>query len=525
MPEELVIRTMKNDMADTPSKSVALDTPEELGREQSESVKQKPSKKKMQEEKSIIRPEKKRINTIIGIAYIALFFVLLGAAAYAYTWWTNNASYILPQETVAAVYEVIPRDAVAVVDYSVGTSESRQAIQAWWSERVDNEIGNPLPLLSIPDITHAYYVLMPDNIRPFLLLKKTEGTTQFVSTQSDKQVLDYKGWYIMHALDTKQYADALAVSAITQESPLVPTEEAADYLVQYALSPVFVSQEFNAIASSTIGMSRLGGLVFRVTSTSEDGTMWAAAHNPGEPPTQGFLPQTGELMSLIPEDVTFSYVGLRFADELMKWQEEGAKLDGVAIAQPSVRQFLMQLTDPYAVFGRQGADGVRDIGIMIALPESLKKQIHTGDPVIEQALPALIPLIVGKSLGIQVVFQDGEYKGVPLRYVNLNGQTQALDYLVGDNFILVASSREGMSSLIDTVLKERPGMFEGEQWSELIQKAAAVMENRSFMLGNIQDPALLSVLPAASAGKAVPVIVSSHNTSIGTDIQAVLFLE
>ncbi len=506
---------MKDDMTDMHASPVVPDIP----------FQGMPTKKKVASI-NIVRPEKKNRNIIIGVAYIALFFLLAGGGVYGYIWWSKNTPQALPAETGAALYEMIPKDALAVIDYSIESSDDRSAIAAVWGQEGQGaSTGNPTPLLAIPDITHIYYILLPDNARPYLLVRKTEGTMQYITTQSDEQVLDQKGWYVLHSVDMSQYISALAISTLTDASPLVPSESASDYLIQYALSPVFASHAFNVIASPTVGPSRLGGMVFRVTSVSQDGTLRASAHIPSDAQGETVSTQTQELMALVPGDVTFSYAGLRFGDELMKWQDEGAKLDSAIIAQPSVRQFLDQLTAPYAIFERQGADGVRDIGVVIALPEELKKQIHTGDPSIEQSLPALIPLILGNTLGIQIAFNDGEYNGIALRYMNINGQTQALDYIVGDNFLLISSSREGIAALIDTAVGEKSGLSQSEEWGDITQKAAAVLEGRKFMIGNIKDPALRAVLPGALAASQIPLAVSSHQISTGTDIQAVLSLE
>lgn len=530
MPEELAIRTMKDDMADMRTDAAV---PHVLEQEQSASLpagqagEVRSPKKKMPEQKALVRPEKQKKNVILGVAYILLFCLLFGGGSYyAYTWWNKHQQQAPSQEAIAALYEVIPKDALAVIDYHIGSSQNKEAIESLWGERGESAgLGNPIPFLTIPDISHIYYVLMQDNPRPFVLLKKTQGTMQYIATQSGVQIIEKNGWYILHSIDTSQYANALQLGTLTGASALVPSEGTSDYIARYGLSPVFVSHEFNTIASSTIGLSRLGGLVFTVTSVPQDGTLRVAAYIPGQSSTETLSPQTQELISLIPGDVTFSYVGTTFMDEMMKWQDEGAKLDKAVIAQPSVRQFLAQLTAPYAIFERQGADGIRDIGLVIALPEELKKQIHTGDPIIEQSLPALVPLIMGKSLGIQLAFTDGEYGNVPLRYVNISGQTQALDYMVGDSFLLVSSSREGMAALIDTALGTKSGLLQGEQWQGITDKAAAVIENRKFVIGSIKDPILLSVLPGALASSKIPLVVSSHQISTGTDIQAVLSLE
>jgi hypothetical protein len=536
MSDQLVIRTMKDDIAGMNSVSPAVSTPVSVPVSKAPRTKREkeqppvfslPSKPTPLKVMGAANPVKKRKNIWVGIGFLALFLLLVGGGIYSYMIWGNLQlpGGILDQEV--SLSEVIPKEALVLVDYNLETESNRSAVKQLWSEHVSDEategltVGNPTDLLTLPDVMHAYYVVMPDNQIPFLVVKKTESLEKYFSQQSDMQLYEKGGWYILHASNVEQYRDTLASGSITENSSLL-TSNNPTYLVRYAMSPAFVSQQFNGIAASTIGLSQREGLAFDILTPSSDGTIRASAHIAGSPSSEGVLAQTSELVSLLPSDLSFGHIGLNFADELNTLQADASSLDGNILAQPAIRQFIAQFATPYGIFERKGADGIRDIGLIIALPTSLKQNIKTGEAIVEQALPALIPLVVGKALGIQVTFTDGLYNAIPLRYVNLNGQTQTLDYTIGDNYLVISSSREGIYSLIDTSLVKKQGLSLEEPWKGLEEKAGQLLNNKPFVVGTLKDPIMKSILPVASNLNQIPVIVSSEKTNTGTDIQAVL---
>lgn len=532
MSDQLIIRTMKDDIAEMnslPSAAPAepvLQTEPRFDERPTPIPAPKPEKPKpVKTELEVITPapNKKRINIAIGIGCILLFFVIIGGAVYAYMRWGTVQTPYQAIEQEASLSQIIPKEALAVIDYNLSTEDNRNQLVRMWSadsEERASEItsGNPTGLLAMPDLGHVSYVIMPGFDSPFVVLKKTEITTQFVSQQSGIKSFEKNGWYILHASNVDQYATALEQGGITEESPLVSSSDAQSYLVRYALSPALVSGQFGSMSK----FSYKDGVVFHVLAAASDGALQASAHSAGNSSAEGVSPQTSELISLIPSDTTFTRVGLSFTKDLGVLQQDVSFLDTAILAQPAVRQFTSQFDTPYALFERKGSDGIADIGMVIALPDSLKKNLKIGEPILEQALPALIPLVVGKALGIQVSFSDGLYNAVPVRYVNLVGQQQTLDYSVGDNFLLVSSSREGIYSLIDTSLSGKEVLSNEEPWKSLMEKSVELTRNTSFVVGNIQDPALINVLPVVPNTTQAPIVVSSRGTSTGVDVQAVL---
>ena len=512
MPDEIVIRTMKDDIAEM-NESPAPVPP--VSKVLVPHIKPKkgvtpPVFSLPKEGEST--PTKKYMHILLGIMYIALFGVVVSGGIYAYMQWgtVKRTENTPPQET--AFFELIPKEALAVVDYNSTTEEKRTAIQ-----QMMGDSRFPIGITS-----RVSYVLMPGNPKPFLILEKNELSKEYVAQQREEQILEKNGWYVMHADNIEQYSAALSNGAIDEKSLLVDSIESSNYLIRYAMSAAFVRQQFQALASSATGFSSSDDLVFYVTQSANNGVLLASAQIAGDPPGEGVVNDTAELLSLIPSDIHFGQVGLNFAEKIASLEPESSRLDGSVLAQPAVRQFISLFTTPYVLFERKGSDGVLDLGFVVALPSSLQKKLRIGEPIVEQALPALIPLILGKRLDVQFAFNDGLYNTVPLRYVNMNGQTQTIDYTVGDNFLLVSSSREGMSALVDTSFTKKQGLSTEDPFKTLGEKAEAILKNKTFIAGSIMDPALLSVLPTLGNEGKVPVIISSGKTSTGIEIQAVL---
>lgn len=519
---ELVIRTMKDDMNQmhsVPVVSASASVPAAFPL----------SPKRDKLSPSSIPTSRAKYNVLIGIACIVAFAGLIAAGWYGYTWWASRQAVSETLDQVRPVAEMIPKEATAIIAYSLDSQSRRTGIQVLWDAKspvmegsaID---GDPRELLALQDLAGIYYIVMQDNQRPFLLLQKTQGSEQYVATQSTVEHIEKDGWYILNRIGTDQYAAALDRGTIAEAGDL-PAPRSASAVAQYIFTAPYASKIFNEMASDTIGISRIAETIFEVDAPSQDGTIRAHAATPIASTPEKLTPSVAELTRLIPGDGEFGHIGFNFAEDVIAWQQETARLDGSIMQQPAVRQFLSLLNTPYGLFKRTGSDGVRDIGLIIQLPESLQKNLKTGEPIIEQALPGFIPLIVGKALGIQSAFHDGTYENVPVRYTNITGQTQALDYTVGDSFILISSSREGMGALIDIAIGKGSDIKEKEPWKSLFEKSAALVEGKVVSFGRIQDPLLLSLMPISGELVRVPVILSAETTSTDSVLHATLLIQ
>lgn len=528
MANELLIRTMKDDVAEIGSapKVVPTETTKPVTEKQNQPVMNPALRKTFIHAETITTPKSTLRDKVKFLVYGIVFFAVVGAGYFGYTKWDTIQSLQEGGTNELAFYQIIPSEALALVRYDMNSDENRNTIRQLWGEtgrEADKGVGgNPTALLSIPDISQVYYLAIPGIPEPYLIIENTAGTKEFVSQYREDQVLQKGNWFIVHDSKIEDYAVAVAAGTIAEDSTFLASSDSSTYLVRYALSAPFVSRQFQTPVSAAVGLSRMDALVFHVVGNTGDDTIRASALVAGDPPGEGVVEGTAELLTLVPSDISFGRVGFNFAEDLEMLPDNPEHFDSTVLAQPAVRQFAEQFNTPYAIFERKGSDGVPDVGLILALPAALKQQTKTGDSIVEQSLPALIPLIIGKTLGIQVAFSDGEYKSSPLRYVNIIGQTQTLDYLVGDNFLLFSSSREGMNALIETSLGEKPGVFMEEPLKSLSEKAAESIKDRVFITGSLTDTLMMNLLPVVKGAAQLPIIVSSGRTSTGLDIQLVL---
>lgn len=527
LKEEVVIRTLKDDMSEMHSVSVVSAIPSSTSSpmpavpgivRQEKTIQQQPAR------------TAKRNRRIVLIGTFALFLLLVTAGGwYGYMWWASRGSGKIQTDTKVSVAQVIPKEAIAVVSYSLESDSLRAGVKSLWDSNISSGSrhaldGDPRELLGIQDIHGVYYVVMQDNQRPFLLIEKTPSSTQYVATQSGVLPLDKNGWYVVSRVGTSQYQAALERGTL-MESGGLPPQNSLSAVARIQLSAPYASKIFNDVAGDALGISRIPMIAFEIDAPSGDGTIRANATSPVSAEPEKINPSVEDLLKLVPGDVEFTHIGFDFAKDTTSLQQETARLDGNIIEQPAIRQFISLLSTPYAIFKRTGSDGVRDIGIIVALPESLKKKLKTGEPIIEQALPAFIPLIIGKVAGIQSAFHDGAYQAIPVRYTNITGQTQALDYVVGDSFILISSSREGMSVLLDNALGGDNILQAKDPWKSLFSKSAAIVDGKIATVGYIQDPLLLSLLPVPSKMAKVPAVFSEEVTSTEHIVHASLLVQ
>lgn len=89
-------------------------------------------------------------------------------------------------------------------------------------------------------------------------------------------------------------------------------------------------------------------------------------------------------------------------------------------------------------------DGIAVIPIKDGTTALVQAQMNS----LEQALKLLGPLIGGASYS-DVVFADGNYKDVAIRFVNFGDSNHSFDYAIVDSLLLVATSKGSMQQMID----------------------------------------------------------------------------
>lgn len=506
--DSLVIRTMKDDMNQEILAPSIQATTENKPKKQEKRVETTP-------------PEVLHKHTVlIGIGYIVLFGFLAAAGWYGYVWVSSRQLTPTQGSQRRLVEEMIPKEALAIVAYTTDTDSRRADIRTLWETKGIEDpstISDPRGLLAIQDVQGVYYIVLQDVEQPFLLLEKTTSSEQYVSTQSAIVPYEKDGWYIFHqgaTSATDQYIAALDRGTFAQSGGL-PTGNSSS-VAQVILATPYALALLGDIAGDLSGTPEMPALVFSVHPSSQGSTIRAHAAVPIPSMPERVLPSTAELAALVPGDVQFTSIGFNFAEDIAMWQQQTARLDATVLQQPAVRQFISLLTTPYAIFKRTGPDGVQDTGLIIGLPEELQKNLKTGEPIIEQTLPAFIPLVVGKSIGIQSAFHNGLYQNVPLRYINIVGQTQTIDYAVGDSFLLVSSSREGMEKLVDRALGETSAEQKQDIWRS---------EGKKVTFGSVQDPSFKALLPIPDATETVSITISEDITSTDRMFNATILLQ
>lgn len=93
--------------------------------------------------------------------------------------------------------------------------------------------------------------------------------------------------------------------------------------------------------------------------------------------------------------------------------------------------------------------GVRDFAITIPLKAGA--DVTASLRALEGAATKLAPFFTGTPIP-DAAFSEGAYRGVAVRYVNFGASNRAVDYAVARDQLLVATSRDSMFALIDTVL-------------------------------------------------------------------------
>lgn len=402
---------------------------------------------------------------------------------------------------IAEPLQVVPSEFTAVLRYRLA-SEDQADIAAAWSASGTPSVasllkGDPRLLLAVGGPTQAFYVLLPEEPRPFLVAPRTALTTELLANTPDAQVLEQDGWYIAHPINTESYTTALTAGTLASVGghPLMPAGAPSEQ-VTLLFSQSAVSTLRQQVAGSQFAVGQLLELGLTGRFQTPGTLTFTGLADYQTPPTTASTDQ--QLLSLIPADATTLRVGANFQEDLARWQSVAAVIADETISQPAVRQLLDQLTTPYAYYRRTGADGSADIGLIITLPASLQGTLTPGNPALEQGLAAMLPLILDRRSAAPVSFLDATYNGVPLRYANLARNTQALDYAITGNTLFIASSKEGMFAALDVAAATAASFATAADHQPLFSQWGALPPARDIIIGSLTVPGITQLLPTQS---------------------------
>jgi hypothetical protein len=523
--KEVAVRTMKDDLA--AAKRVAPVTPSQavLPR-RGAPIKSDQATASAKEERAFplpakssappiaIKPplkKKKKVPKVIGITLAAvLVLALLAGSLWWFMWAQPGADVAEVAPAVLSASDVIPANTLLVMRYRLQSSQQRTRLQQLWAgqaELVASEqpvrqgapltvsallAGNPRLLLQDETVGEFFFVLLPDQPRLFLVVPQTESTKLLLAEQTAWRVLEKGNWLVAHPRDVASYDAALTARSRSQAGGLLDLP--SQFSMQIDLGTGYVAQLIPSALTAGLDMPVAQPMTLQAAVDADSGvllfTTGQSAEIAASQPVNSKLP----LLELLPADASVILVGSSVTENFGRWQP---MLDQTVVEQPAVQQLLSELTDTYAFYRRQGADGIEDIGLVIRLPDALQSSLQHGDETLEKALTALLPMITASPLSGSVAFTDAAYADVPLRYANIAGHTQALDYAIVDDVLVVASSKEGMFALLDVVGGFAPSLATTRPWTEVIQQGNIVSSGDWLYLGYLQHPVLTDLLPQA----------------------------
>ena len=518
----VAIRTMRDDLS-TPAQPAAaiseqpprkpISTIERSGVSEGR-IMPLPAKKTLPDQSppSVVPPQKESGSASKVIGILVVLLILASAGGGLVWWWLSQeqAPEEIPGPTSSdsaqrlAAAEVIPANAPLILRYNVEPLNNRSQLQQVWNVAGSENAGaatvvagNPAAFLTDTAINEFFYVLLEDEPRPYLVVPKTSVTDNIFSQSSVVQVLDVGQWYIVHPLDTAGYEAALTegTAALGGGLPVIPESSS----LQLMFDRQFLEKVHPDIAAAGDFVPAGETVVFNASVDAQAGRMLFTTNESG-----AFIPapqqaSVSQVAQVIPAEAELVYVGESFAADLPHWKTGvGNFIDGQALDAPLVKQFLDQFTSAYAYYEREGLDGVTDLGLVVALPVGLQGTLSVPDDGIETALRALVPPIVGRFGISPTVFNDNTYAGIPLRYTNILGNTQALDYALTDDYLLITSSKEGMFALLDTVGGQNASIANSLPWQAIVETEATTLGGQETLLHSIVYPSLVKLLPTSA---------------------------
>jgi len=496
---EIVIRTMQDDLTtsrtgqNTPPRTIGAQAPLPAAPGAAETA-----------NKVIVAPRKRRRRR--WPLFLLIIILLLAAAGAGFYFWSDlfpltTAPDIAPTDstTSANVTEVIPADAIAILQYNAETTGDLSAIQSAWEEtgtesNLTNLLrGDPRAALDAA-ITELYYVVLPDDPRPYLLVPQSPAADNLLVGNPDAQVMTVSGWHIAHSVSIDLYTAALesqTLAGVGGSSFL--TAETTDAPLKFALGPGALIRLRRNLLNTGLENGQLQDLSLAARFSAPAGIELAGTGVALNQPPAELANQ--QLLSKVPGTANFVHVGGNFNADVNNWSGVTGALDDDALQSPQVKALLEQLTGSYAFYLDQSVTTNTAYGLVISLPAELVGTLSLGDQGLEEALRALVPLLTGQRTIAPIPFNDGAYAETPLRFANLAGSTQAIDYAITDDAILVATSKDAMFALLDIALGQADSVTASASYTGLFQLWKAIPEAAGVTLGSAEAPVLDQLLP------------------------------
>ncbi len=523
--DEVIIRTMKDDLAglDNATKSSVVRSAEATA---PPSFPLPPGNNGSQ--KIVISPEaphKRNKIWIVAVIALCLVAALGGGGWYAFTVYTSSQSQQLQETAVQNAAQILPKDASLIIGYNFKNPQDRAAILAAWQKNgtktsfTDLLNGNPLALLNDQALHEMYIVTLSSDTRPYIITPETPTLTALLENNNQTPVARKNGWVIIHQVRTDTYTQALALGSLEGTSNAFLFSNDQPGPIRLLMSGSFIDQ---LMQESTLKMASFGlGSIRLVGQFTTTGLVLSGNIADFKAATLASNQVEQRLVTALPADILTAYLGGDFSGDIQQAQQ--AKIIDVVVSnQPAIAQLIKTLNGSYAYYTRLGADQLQDWGLVIQIPSSLQATLKLGDPVLEQGLHALVPIITGRSLVSQIAFADGAYNDIPLRYFNLSDTSQALDYTITNGYLVIATSKEGIFTLLNTLHGSSLSLEAGTIWQPLLSMWGSLPVASNFFFSTVKNPLFVQLLPHTPSVKAMPLGVGIDLNSNDGKVQAAL---
>ncbi len=468
--------------------------------------------------KSVVLPAEAPKRGAKGILSILIVIValILGAGAAWYFLFFSSTNTAPTGEVAKPVKEMLPETAIAITEYQLNETTIPKIKQLFSKQReaqptFDTLLGGDPRLASqYPDVKEVYYVQLPGDPRAYLLSPETASLKKLFENTSASQTIVQGGWRIAHPVNVANFTAALIQGTMATQEPPALTAFTSSYGMR-----VYVSAEaLTADIAKGAGISVTDTGVRAVNAKSDvnitggnllqfDGILTSAT-------AQGSVSrQDPALLSLVPADAQFVYAGNDLGADIDTWASlQTSLLASEITSQPQLKQILLSLSAAPYVFYRESSplDTTPRFGIIIKLTPQLVKSFTDDRVGLENTLFALRPLITGSTTPLPTLplFADGVYDGLPLRYANINGPAQAIDYTIADPYLVIATSKDGMFATLDVLTKKVLGLL--DQNASLVQAKSSILSNSA-----IQKVLIMPAKESGVLGHALPGLVSAEN--------------
>ena len=441
-----------------------------------------------------------KIITIIAIMF-ATGAIIAAISFFVFNLLSRSSS----NQPTTGIAAIIPSQASLVLRYSFSDPAQRNKIQNMWDQTATASTltsllnGDPRLLMMEEGLDEIYYVLLPDISQPFLVVQQTDFTHDRLFSHSIPiSVAEVDGWYVAHVSDTDQYTgnldkvpasiDFIASFPISfQSSSNEPAPPITVLLNQDTASQIrrdIAGQGANIQSAEMLTINAFPGdnSTIKIEST--------LSQVPASP--DGLTNQ--QQLSFLPNDITSAYLGSNFKEDF-EYQL------GFKTAQRSlsaISSLTKHLTGSYAYYQRVGDDNQADFGLIITIPPSTQDALTLGNTAFEELLPSLLTLAFQNTLTSPPVFQETVYQSVPLRYSNIPNSTQALDYAIIDDQIIVSTSQEGMQKAIQTFQGQSESILTSASFAPMFNSWGRLPAANSLIIGQLLNKDILSILPVQS---------------------------